>query len=67
MPGAEEREATPGARPNRCRCGHYPVAHMRVVAVGPASAGSSRLEPSGPCEVCGAAACAKFVPSSRVR
>ncbi|HTT36005.1 MAG TPA: hypothetical protein VMH78_09110 [Thermoplasmata archaeon] len=53
-----------GAGPpgRRCRCGHYPVAHMRVVPAG--EGGGCRLSPVGPCERCGAAVCSGYVPAA---
>ncbi|MFI5414956.1 MAG: hypothetical protein ACHQ16_04730, partial [Candidatus Lutacidiplasmatales archaeon] len=49
--------------PARCRCGHYPTSHMRVAPVGAGSPGNFRLEPTGPCAVCGDAGCARFTPA----
>ncbi|HZY91641.1 MAG TPA: hypothetical protein VFG07_02545 [Thermoplasmata archaeon] len=51
-----------GPRLNRCRCGHYPVSHMRVAALGAAGSGSYRLEPTAPCALCGPTACPRFHP-----
>ncbi len=44
----------------RCRCGHLPTHHMVVVPT--AGAGNFRLDPSGPCAICGEAVCRKFTP-----
>ncbi|MGA8543091.1 MAG: hypothetical protein WB947_06100 [Thermoplasmata archaeon] len=44
----------------RCRCGHLPTHHMLVVPVG--SSASFRLDPSGPCALCGEGVCRKFTP-----
>ncbi len=44
----------------RCRCGHLPTHHMVVVPAG--GTGNFRLEPSGPCVLCGEAVCRKFTP-----
>ncbi len=44
----------------RCRCGHLPTHHMVVVPMG--SSGNFRLEPSGPCALCGEAVCRKYSP-----
>jgi hypothetical protein len=47
--------------PAACRCGHLPGAHMRVVPIGTGvSVGGYRLEPSGPCTICGAPRCGAF-------
>ncbi|MCI4370696.1 MAG: hypothetical protein L3J81_05140 [Thermoplasmata archaeon] len=50
------------ASAHRCRCGHYPTTHMRVVPAGGSAAGSFRLEPVGPCQVCGESSCRRFAP-----
>ncbi|MCI4326459.1 MAG: hypothetical protein L3K16_02310 [Thermoplasmata archaeon] len=47
---------------HRCRCGHYPSTHMRVVPATGSAAGSFRLEPSGSCRVCGDSACRRYLP-----
>ncbi|MCI4317183.1 MAG: hypothetical protein L3J96_01470 [Thermoplasmata archaeon] len=60
MPGRTEGRGPIEAARNRCRCGHYPTSHMRVVPV--AESGSFRLEPNGPCSLCGEAACRQFTP-----
>jgi len=44
----------------RCRCGHLPTHHMVVVPVG--ATGNYRLEPTGPCALCGEGTCRKFSP-----
>jgi hypothetical protein len=44
----------------RCRCGHLPTHHM--VVVGSGTGGNFRLDPSGPCAICGEAVCRKFTP-----
>ncbi|HXQ48170.1 MAG TPA: hypothetical protein VN842_00105 [Thermoplasmata archaeon] len=44
----------------RCRCGHLPTHHMVVLPVG--ASGNFRLEPSGPCALCGEGICRKFSP-----
>ncbi|MCI4365492.1 MAG: hypothetical protein L3K10_05470 [Thermoplasmata archaeon] len=44
----------------RCQCGHLPTHHMVVVAIG--LSGGFRLEPSGPCALCGEATCRRFTP-----
>jgi hypothetical protein len=56
---------TGGSEParNRCRCGHYPTTHMRVAPIGPGAGGSFRLDPEGPCAVCGEASCRRFTPA----
>jgi len=61
MPGraSEEAEGGGGAR-HRCRCGHFPTDHMTVQPVG--TSGNFRLEPSGPCAVCGESACRRYAP-----
>ncbi len=46
----------------RCRCGHLPTHHMVVVSIG--SSASFRLEASGPCAICGEAACRRFTPGA---
>lgn len=51
-----------------CRCGHLPGAHMRVVPIGSGgSIGGFRLDPSGPCAVCGSPRCAAFSRESGAR
>ena len=45
----------------RCRCGHYPTQHTVVRPVGISS--SFRLDPGGPCAVCGEANCRAYVPA----
>jgi hypothetical protein len=56
-------EAGPvAANLHRCRCGHYPTTHMRVVPAVGNAAGSFRLEASGPCQVCGESGCRRFAP-----
>ncbi|HTP54259.1 MAG TPA: hypothetical protein VML94_04745 [Thermoplasmata archaeon] len=52
---ADREERTGSAPIGRCRCGHWATDHMVVVPV--AASASVRLEPSGPCRRCGAAAC----------
>ncbi|MGA8303963.1 MAG: hypothetical protein WA691_00650 [Thermoplasmata archaeon] len=47
----------------RCRCGHWPTQHMVVRPV--EGSANFRLEPSGPCGVCGEAECRKFAPGGR--
>ncbi|HZY70250.1 MAG TPA: hypothetical protein VFF67_04645 [Thermoplasmata archaeon] len=49
---------------NRCRCGHFPATHMRVLPVTDGHAGGYRLDPSGPCTICGEAACARFTATA---
>jgi len=44
----------------RCRCGHLPTHHMVVVAIAPNA--SYRLDPSGPCAICGESVCRRFQP-----
>ena len=44
----------------RCRCGHLPTHHMVVVPVGDSA--NFRLDPSGPCVICGEANCKRFTP-----
>jgi hypothetical protein len=44
-----------------CRCGHLPTHHMTVQPA--ASSGNYRLEPSGPCALCGEGVCRKFTPT----
>ncbi|HXY46905.1 MAG TPA: hypothetical protein VEK13_03280 [Thermoplasmata archaeon] len=46
----------------RCRCGHLPTHHMVVVPIG--STFSFRLEPTGPCAICGEAVCRRFQPGA---
>ncbi|HXW67846.1 MAG TPA: hypothetical protein VEL82_08250 [Thermoplasmata archaeon] len=48
--------AAPGRA--RCRCGHLPTHHMVVVPL--SGAAGARLEASGPCAVCGEAACRHY-------
>jgi hypothetical protein len=43
-----------------CRCGHLPTHHMQVVPT--RESGGYRLEPSGPCGLCGEGVCRKFSP-----
>ncbi|HYK92888.1 MAG TPA: hypothetical protein VEY07_02455 [Thermoplasmata archaeon] len=57
---ASSGRSSEAARLNRCRCGHFPGSHMRVVPLGPSETSSFRLEASGPCVTCGAAACPKY-------
>ncbi len=45
----------------RCRCGHWPGDHMVVVPIG--TTGNFRLEPSGPCALCGDTVCLHFAPA----
>ncbi|MGD1099192.1 MAG: hypothetical protein ABR888_02455 [Thermoplasmata archaeon] len=49
----------PAGRP-RCRCGHLPTHHMEVVAIG--TSASFRLQPTGPCALCGEAVCHRYTP-----
>ncbi len=56
--------ATPPTTParGRCRCGHLPTHHMVVV---PATTSANfRLDPSGPCILCGEAACRRYTPGA---
>ncbi|HXQ95263.1 MAG TPA: hypothetical protein VN864_08895 [Thermoplasmata archaeon] len=56
-------EAEPAApTAHRCRCGHYPTTHMRVVPASGNASGSFRLEASGPCQACGEPVCRRFAP-----
>ncbi len=55
---SESTNEPPAPNRARCRCGHLPTHHMVVVAVG--ASGNFRLEPSGPCAICGEAVCRKF-------
>ncbi|HLN50763.1 MAG: hypothetical protein ACLQD9_03165 [Thermoplasmata archaeon] len=48
----------------RCRCGHLATHHMVVKPV--EGSASFRLEPSGPCQVCGEALCRKFTPGGKL-
>jgi hypothetical protein len=50
----------PAVSKTRCRCGHLPTHHMVVAPVG--SSGNFRLDPSGPCALCGEAVCRHFTP-----
>ncbi|MCI4339011.1 MAG: hypothetical protein L3J68_01595 [Thermoplasmata archaeon] len=59
MTSGTDGESFPAMRA-RCRCGHLPTHHMVVVPVGVSA--SFRLEPSGPCAICGDAVCRKFTP-----
>jgi hypothetical protein len=45
----------------RCRCGHYPTHHMVTKVL--AGSASYRLDPVGPCSICGASACPAYVPA----
>jgi hypothetical protein len=47
-------------RPVRCRCGHLPTHHMTVVAI--AESASFRLDPNGPCALCGESVCHRYTP-----
>jgi hypothetical protein len=52
-----------GAResfPNRCRCGHFPTAHLEVRPVLGGGSASFALLPVGPCRLCGAARCPAY-------
>ncbi|MEM0129460.1 MAG: hypothetical protein QXG65_04805 [Thermoplasmata archaeon] len=62
-PGAGPRHGRGGSLRVRCACGHLPTHHMRVVPVD--AGGNQRLDPSGPCEICGPAICAEFRPRPR--
>ncbi|HTZ61966.1 MAG TPA: hypothetical protein VMC82_04945 [Thermoplasmata archaeon] len=53
-------DAAPSPSRARCRCGHLPTHHMVVIAV--AGNANYRLEPSGPCAICGESVCKKFTP-----
>ncbi|MGI0070829.1 MAG: hypothetical protein ACRECT_01965 [Thermoplasmata archaeon] len=59
---ARSEPATGAAMPSRarCACGHLPTHHMVVTSVG--SSANFRLDPSGPCAICGEAACHRFTP-----
>ncbi|MFZ0699387.1 MAG: hypothetical protein WAN74_04265 [Thermoplasmata archaeon] len=46
----------------RCRCGHLLTNHMQVEAI--LGSASFRLEPTGPCAVCGEGLCRKFSPGA---
>ncbi|HTW55530.1 MAG TPA: hypothetical protein VMG36_03675 [Thermoplasmata archaeon] len=54
-----DRAAAPTPVRGRCRCGHLPTHHM-VVAPAPGG-GGYRLDPSGPCQLCGEASCRAYV------
>jgi hypothetical protein len=45
----------------RCRCGHLPTHHTVVVHVDRSA--NWRLDPSGPCQLCGEANCRKYAPT----
>ncbi|HYB63328.1 MAG TPA: hypothetical protein VEE86_02770 [Thermoplasmata archaeon] len=45
----------------RCRCGHYPTHHMVTRPVERSS--NFRLDPGGPCAICGAENCRAYVPA----
>ncbi|MCI4363921.1 MAG: hypothetical protein L3K13_06440 [Thermoplasmata archaeon] len=45
---------------NRCRCGHYPTAHLEVRPVPGGGSASFALLPTGPCQVCGASECPSY-------
>ena len=62
MPPKPPEGTLPDPVRNRCRCGHYPTAHMRVAPISPRPGGSYRLVADGPCAVCGDAGCRKFAP-----
>ncbi|MCI4319825.1 MAG: hypothetical protein L3J87_01935 [Thermoplasmata archaeon] len=53
---------TPAGR-RRCRCGHFPTHHMRVLPVEERHGGSFRLDPSASCAICGELTCPKFTPT----
>ena len=44
----------------RCRCGHLPTHHMLVVPI--PETDSFRLDPAGPCAICGESVCRRFQP-----
>ncbi len=44
----------------RCRCSHLPTHHMVVVPIG--TSASYRLDPTGPCAICGESICKKYQP-----
>jgi hypothetical protein len=58
---ADDPTPLPASR-HRCRCGHFPTDHMVVVPVG--STGNFRLDPVGPCAICGEGGCRKFSPGT---
>ena len=47
---------------NRCACGHAPTTHMIVVAISDGGLGGFRLDPDGPCALCGSGSCARYAP-----
>ncbi|MCI4350063.1 MAG: hypothetical protein L3K15_00910 [Thermoplasmata archaeon] len=55
--------STPTSGHPRCRCGHFPTHHMKVAPVEERRPGGFRLEPTGPCAVCGESACPRFAPT----
>ncbi len=57
--GGDETTAVSFAR-HRCRCGHFPTDHMTVQPIG--TSGNFRLDPSGPCAICGESACRHYTP-----
>ncbi|HYA57508.1 MAG TPA: hypothetical protein VEH57_03480 [Thermoplasmata archaeon] len=61
MVGRTAPALTGGTAHGRCRCGHLPTHHMVVVAT--SATANFRLEPSGPCVLCGEAGCRKYVPA----
>ncbi|HLM91327.1 MAG TPA: hypothetical protein VK424_04660 [Thermoplasmata archaeon] len=52
--------AAPSPSRSRCRCGHLPTHHMVVLPIG--TSDSFRLDPSGPCAICGEGVCRHFAP-----
>ncbi|HTT15916.1 MAG TPA: hypothetical protein VMH49_00955 [Thermoplasmata archaeon] len=61
--GGPSATTAPSVRPRgRCRCGHYPSQHMVTRAI-PGSS-NVRLEPSGPCVLCGEGTCRVYAPSA---
>ncbi|MGA9839269.1 MAG: hypothetical protein WBF81_05515 [Thermoplasmata archaeon] len=61
MAARTETGASPWAPSRaRCRCGHLPTHHMVVVPTG--TTANYLLEATGPCVLCGEAACRKFTP-----
>jgi hypothetical protein len=63
MAGPEESLGPTSPVRGHCRCGHLPTHHMVVVPVG--ATGNFRLDPIGPCSICGEATCKRFTPGHR--
>ncbi|HEV2448864.1 MAG TPA: hypothetical protein VGU43_00430 [Thermoplasmata archaeon] len=60
MGSRTSERGAPAPVPNRCRCGHFPTAHLEVRAVSGGGSASFALLPVGSCRFCGPAGCPAY-------